>query len=354
MGWGGDRRLDAEEGTLMPADADLPEVGDVVRRGGQARFDLDSVPANPNAAPDPTGPSRPRVQDHTPSSGSHEATRPASPIPPVEPPRPSPAPQRGNPSRQPSRRGRFTRKRASYGWAAPGLVILAIALASNPPGATTSSEPAVPRQAAPVPTSRTIELEVPTTDITLSTAPAKAVSLNRSEGCSLGRTTDAARSIETMRITCADTTYPNGLDITVPEGASVVVRGGTEVKASGRYRSLGVSGNSDAVELTHVQGDLQVRTEGKVEGTVASASRVDVVSSDGKDVDLEFVDRVENATITTAKKGSVKLQVAPNSVYAYDLDLDAHGGKIESAFPDNAGMPNLLTVTTAGGKIELR
>lgn len=340
----------------MPADADLPEVGDVVRRGGQARFDLDSVPANPNAAPDPTGPSRPRVQDHTPSSGSHEATRPASPIPPVEPPGAHPPPPRpANTTRQPTRQGgrpRPTGRRRSISWAAPWLLIVAVGMGMHAQGPNSPEHP-TPRTVAPVAAKTTLHLTVPDTKVSLSTVPGHEVSMDQVDGCAIGGATNTSTDTSRLDVTCSEAAAVSNLDIAVPEGMAVEIVGGSDVAASGRYRSLAVSGNSDDVEVTHVQGNLTVRTAGKVDGTVDSASRVDVVS-DGGNVDLEFAGQVGDATITTAKKGSVKLKVAANRAPAYDLNLEAHGGSIKTDLTDHDGMPNQLTITTAGGDIRVR
>lgn len=341
----------------MPAHDDLPEVGDVVRRGGQARFDLDSVPADPNAAPDPTGPSLPRVQDRAPTSGSHEAARPASPIPPVEPPGAHPPPPRpANTARQPTHQGGGRRpkgRRRSISWAAPWLLIVAVGMGMHAQGPNSPEHP-TPRTVAPVAAKTTLHLTVPDTKVSLSTVPGHEVSMDQVDGCAIGGATNTSTDTSRLDVTCSEAAAVSNLDIAVPEGMAVEVVGGSDVKASGRYRSLAVSENSDDVELTHVQGDLRVQTRGKVDGTVESASHVDVVSNDGNDVDLEFADRVGDATITTAKKGSVKLKVAENRAPAYDLNLEAHGGSIKTDLTDHDGMPNQLTITTAGGDIRVR
>lgn len=348
----------------MPADDDLPEVGDVVRRGGQARFDLDSAQADSNAAPDPTGPSLPRVQDRAPGGGSHQAARPASPIPPVEPPGAHPPPPRqANPSPQPTgQRGgrRLKGWRRAVAVAAPGLVILAIAFASNPPGAPTSSDSSDSSQALPesemvrVTGTQTLKLTVPNGHVTLHTLSGQHVSMFRVQGCSLGPVaTNAAGDTSQMHVTCAHEDPAPGMDITVPAGIGVELDGGSVVAVSGAYRSLTLTRQSERVDFDDTIGNVRVQTTGNVTGTVQSASNVAVTSTYGS-VDLTFIESVRDTKITTSSaSGSVAVRLPPINMASYDLSLDAHGGTIDSTIPDHAGTPNRLKITTKGGDISL-
>lgn len=151
--------------------------------------------------------------------------------------------------------------------------------------------------------------------------------------------TDERRDVE---ILCADPFGTRLVYVTVPSETPLTIVGGTRLTVAGDHPSLAINGSTADVALDDVSADaLAVATSGEVTGRIRAASKVDVLSRNGR-VDLTFFTVVRSTTIQ-APRGEVAVQVARG---IYDLELRAGKGGVSSALPDSMGAKDRLAITT--------